>query len=89
MVDLLYHLISLLVFDAPLLYCYINLRSLIISCLFSGDICLSLGISLSTPICFSSFVTVSKLFCGEVFETFVVLSAFLLALKSPVAFAVF
>ena len=44
---------------------------------------LSLGISLSC-----SFVTVSELFCCEFFETFVILSAILLPIKSPVASAV-
>ena len=48
---------SLLFFDIPLLYYYFNLKSSIISGLFSADIYLSLGISLSF-----SFVTVSKLF---------------------------
>ena len=53
-------------------------------CLFSGDIYLSLGISLSF-----SFVTVSKLFCCKFFETFVILSVILLPIKSPVASSVF
>ena len=48
--------------------------------LFFGDISLSLSI-------FSSFV--SELFCGEVFETLVILSAILFQIKSPVASAVF
>ena len=58
-------------------------------CLFSGDIYLSFGISLSVSIFSVSFVTVSKLFCDEVLETFVILSAILLPIKSPVASAVF
>ena len=45
---------------------------------------LSLGISLSC-----SFVTVSELFCCEFCETFVILSAILLPIRSPVASAVF
>ena len=45
---------------------------------------LSLEISLSC-----SFVTVSELFCSKIFETFVILSAILLQIKSPVASAVF
>ena len=60
MVDLVYYLTNLLVFDGPLLYYYINLRSSIIFCLSSGDIYLSLGTSLSC-----SIVTVFELFCGE------------------------
>ena len=51
---------------------------------FSGDIYFSLGISLSC-----SFVTVSELFCGKLLETFEILSAILLSIKSPVASAVF
>ena len=55
-----------------------------IFCLCSGDIYLSLGISLSF-----SFVTVSELFSCEVFGTFVILLAILLPIKSRVASAVF
>ena len=62
----------------------LNTRLPIIFCLFSGDIYLSLGISLSRL-----FVTVSELFCCEVFEIFVNLLAILLSIKSPVASAVF
>ena len=40
---------------------------------------ISLGIFLS-----SSFVTVSKLFCCKIFETFVILLAILLPIKSSV-----
>ena len=43
-----------------------------------------LGISLSC-----SFVIVSELFRGKFFETFIILSAVLLPIKSPVASAVF
>ena len=53
----------LLFFDIPLLYYYINLGSLIISCISSGDIYLSLSTSLSCL-----FVIVSKLFCGKFFK---------------------
>ena len=49
-------------------------------CLSSGDIYLSLGISSSL---------VSELFCGEVFETLVILSAILFPIQSPVASAIF
>ena len=51
-----------------------------IFCLSFGDIYFSLSIS-------SSFVF--ELFCGEVFETLVILSAILFPIKSPVASAVF
>ena len=74
MVALVYFLINLLVFYIPLLYYYSNLRSSIISCVSSGDIYISLGISLSC-----SFVTVSKLFS----------LAILLPIKSPAAPVVF
>ena len=74
----------LLLFDIPLLYCYINLRSSITFYLSSGDTCLSLDISL-----LSSFVLVSEYFCSEVFETFVILSAILFPIKSLTATAVF
>ena len=84
MVYLVYCLINLLFFDILLLYCYINLRSSIIFCLSSGDIYLSLGISLAY-----SLLNISKLFCGEVFQTFTILSPILLPIKSPVASAVF
>ena len=70
-VNLVICLTSLLFYDNPLLYYYINLRSSIIFCLFSGGTYLSLGTSLSNPIFSVSFVTVSELICGEVFETFV------------------
>ena len=53
------------------------LNSSIICCIFSGDIYLSLGISVS-----------SKLFCGDFLVTPVILSAILLPIKSPVASAV-
>ena len=85
MVDLVYCLTSLLFFGILILYYYINLRSSMIFCLFSGDIYLSLGITLSNLIFSASLSTVSELFCGEVLETFVILSAILLAIKLPVA----
>ena len=72
------NLSNLLFFDIPLLYYYIILNSSIICCLSSGDIYFSLGISIS-------FLASSKLF----FEAFVILSAILLAIKSPVASGVF
>ena len=71
---------SLVASPVSLLYYYINLSSSIISCLFSGDTYLYLGISLSCL-----YVTVSELFCDNVFEVFVILSAILLPIKSLVA----
>ena len=61
------------------MYCTINL---IIFCLTSGD--LSSGIYLSC-----SLVIVSELFCAELLETFGILLAILLLIKSLVASAVF
>ena len=84
MAHLVYYLTNLWFFDIPLLCLYINLRSSIFFCLSSGDVYLSIGISLSC-----SFVIVSELFCSELLETFVILSTILLPIKSPVASAVF
>ena len=42
-----------------------------------------------SPIICVSFVTVTEIFCGEVLEAFVILSAISLQIKSPVASAVF
>ena len=89
MVHLVYYLTDLLFFYIPLLYYHINLKPSIVFSRFSGDVCLSLGISLSSPIFFSSFVTVSELFFGVVIETFVILSIVLVQIKSPVASTVF
>ena len=83
MVYLVYFLTNLLFFDILLLCYYINLRSSIIFCLSSGDLYLSLGISLSSP-----FVIVSELFCDELLQTSVILLAILLLIKQPVASAV-
>ena len=77
MVDLLYCPTDLLSFNISILYYYLSFRSLIIRCLFSGDIYLSLGISLLTAIYYVLFATVSELFLGELFETLVILSAIL------------
>ena len=68
MIDWVYYLTNLLFFDILLLYYQINLKSPIIFCLSTGNIYLSACIYLSC-----SFFTVSKLFCGDVFEAFVVL----------------
>ena len=85
MVDLVYYQTNLLLFDVLLLYFYINLRSSIIFCLSSGEMYLSLGIiSLSCL-----FVIASELFCIELLETLVTLSAILLPIESPDASAVF
>ena len=80
MIDLVYYLITLLFFNIPLLYYYINLRSSIICYLSSEDICHSLGIYLSCL-----FVIIPELFCRKVFDIFLILSAILLPIKSPVA----
>ena len=73
----MYFLTSLLFFDISVLNYYINLRLSVTFCLSSGDTYLSLGVS-------TSFVTVYELFWGEVFETFVILSAIVLPIKLPV-----
>ena len=88
--DLVYYLINLFFFDIPSFYYYINLRSSIIFCLFSGDIYISFFRYFSIKSKFSaSFITVSELFCDEVIETLLILSALLLPIKSPVASAIF
>ena len=79
MFDLVFYITNLLFFNIPLLYYYIDFRSIIFFCLFSGDIYLSLGIYLSRL-----FVTLSILLFYKVFETFVVLPAILLPMKPPV-----
>ena len=86
MVDLMHCLTNLLFFDIPLLYTTRNLS--IICCLFSGDMYLSFGTSISLLAsllceCFEDFFG-----CNFV-ETLVILSAILLPIKSPVASAVF
>ena len=53
-------------------------------CRSSGDLYLSLGISLSYL-----FVIDSELFCGELLETFVNLLEMFLLIKLPVSSAVF
>ena len=50
---------------------------------------LSLDIYLSSAIIFSSFLTVFELFCGDVLEAYLILSANLLPIKSSVASACF
>ena len=82
MVDLIYCLTNLLFFDIPLLCYYTNLNSSIICCFSSEDIDLSFGITVSLFFCECNFL-------GDFFETLVILSAYLLQIKSPVALAVF
>ena len=96
----MYYLTNLLFFHIPLTYYYINLWSSTISCLSSVDIhilhihtyiysvYLFSGIFQSSPIFHASFVTVFELFYGEGLQTFVILIAILLPVKSPVASAV-
>ena len=72
-----------IIYDNPLLYDNINLRSSIVFCLSSKDIYFSLGISLSC-----SFLIVSELFCGEVVATFKNLSTILSPIKSQVPLVV-
>ena len=82
MVDSVYCSAELLLFDILLLYHYINIRSLVIFWIFSGDIYFSIDISVSN-------VTVSELFCGEVLQMSVILSAILLPIQSPISPGVF
>ena len=84
MFDLIHYLKKFSFLYVPLLSCYINLRTLIIFCLSSGDIYFSLGISVSC-----SFIVLSKLFCSKLIETFVILLAILLPTKLPVVSAFF
>ena len=78
MVHLLCRLIYLFIFDIQLLYYIIIL--ILHHRLFSGDIYLFLSLS---------SLVVTELFYSEVFEIFVILSAILFPIKSPVASAVF
>ena len=83
MINLVYYLKTLLFFDIPKLYYYINLRSSIIFSFF-GSIYLSSVIFLSC-----SFITASALFYGYFLKIFVTLLAISLPIKSPVPPAVF
>ena len=76
-------LTNLLYFDILLLHHYTNFNSSIICCLFSGDIYLSLSISLLA----SSFSERNSI--EDIFEAFITLPVVLLPIKAPVAFAVF
>ena len=82
----MHDLSNLIFFGIPLLYYYINLNSLIICCLSCGDIYLSFGILL-----LASFDCnfVAGNFSEDFFEEFVILSAILLPIKSPIASDVF
>ena len=87
MLDLVYFLTNLFfifLYSIVILIIFILYSSSINFGLYSGDIYLSLDISLSC-----SFVILSELFRGEFSETFVVLWAILLPVKSPVASVVF
>ena len=68
LLDLVHCQTSLLFFYIPLSYSILITRLSIIFCLSSGDIYLSIGISLSF-----SFVAFCELFWCKVFETFVIL----------------
>ena len=75
-------------FDFPLLYYYINLRSLITPYLFSGNLFFSFLISLSNPVFSVSLSTVCGLLCGACLQIYDIL-AILLPIKSPIASAGF
>ena len=85
MVDLICCLKNLLFFDIPLLYCYATRNSSIICCLFSGEMYILFGASIS--LLASSFFECN--FVEDFFETLAILSAILLPVKSSVASAVF
>ena len=72
---------NLLFSDIPLLHYYINLRSLIISCLF-----LKIKIFFRISIDFSVCKSTSESFWGKFF---IIVSAILVSIKSPFASAVF
>ena len=81
----MHHLSNLLFFSIPLFYYNINLNSSIICCLSCGDIYLSFMISLLASFDDKFFEWNSF---GDFLETLAILSAILLPIKSPVAFAV-
>ena len=82
----MHHLSNLLCFIIPLLYYYINLNSLIICCLSCGDLYLTFGILLLASFDDNSFECNSF---ENSFDLFVIVSAILLPIKSPVASAAF
>ena len=75
--------LNVLVFEIPLLYYYFNLKSSIISCLFSTDIYTSLGI-LFIILIYNCF----RIILLWIFNLLILLEI-LLPVKSPVASAVF
>ena len=81
MVDFVYYLTNLFIFDISLLYYYINLTSSIVFRLFSWDKHLSQSISLWHPGFSVSVPPISELICGKLLETFVILLAILLSIK--------
>ena len=85
---LMYCITNLLLFDIPLLYYYINLILSITFCLFSGDIYFFWHFFYQIYF-FVLRLTVSKLFCEDLLDTFVDLPSNLLPIKSPVASAFF
>ena len=87
MAYLVHCLKNLLFSDIPLLYCNINLNLSITCCLFSGDVYLSLGVSISSSFCVCNFSECD--FLEDLFETIVILSAILLPIKSLVVSTVF
>ena len=79
MVDLVCGSTDLLFFDIPLINYYINFNRQVFF----------LEIFLLVFLYILFFSNVSELFCSKFLETFVILSATLLPIKSPVASAVF
>ena len=65
-----------------------NLSSFIICSLSSVDMNLSFGILSSNTILSVALGTVSKVFCVEIFQTFVILLTILFPIKSSVVSAV-
>ena len=91
-VSWMYCLTNLLFFDIALLYYYINLSSSIIHCLSLGYIYIYIYIYIYLLFSVSiSFLNSFKLFCkcNSFNDFFVILSAILLPIKSPVGSAVF
>ena len=84
MVDLLYCLINVFFFD--ILYYVIIIDTIIIIIIIIIIIVINTIIIIFLRIFFKN---VSKLFCGEFFETYVILSVILFTIKSPAASTVF
>ena len=87
--DLVYYLRNLLIFWYSIIITMLltlyssQLMNNLLS--FFGDVYLPFGIFLTNSIFSVLFVTVSGVLCGEILETFVILSAILLPVKSPAA----